>query len=93
MSTNVTSLDLFRTGRTYCAKGFVVPASGMTFEVAGTLCGGMDIALLFSDGKHVTANIAPDEARVLANALLKSASDIDENCLGDDDALLTEGKQ
>jgi len=93
MSEIITSLDHFRKGRTYCAKRFVVAASGMTFEVAGTLCGAMNIALVFSDGAHVTANIAPEEAQVLANALLKSAADIAENCLGDDDALLMRGSR
>jgi len=93
MSEIITNLDHFRKGRTYCAKRFVVAASGMTFEVAGTLCGAMNIALVFFDGAHVTANIAPEEARVLANALLHSASDVDKNCLGDNDALLMCGSR
>ena len=74
--------------RTYEAKCFKVFGSGFEFQVAGTLDGFLDLAVIQSDGSHLTYNITCNDARALAAALNSGASDVQENCLFDRDPLL-----
>ena len=86
MSAEIVTLHPER--KSYEAKLIRVPASGFEFRIAGTLCGGIDVAIIERSGKSGTHNIDPGEARVLADALLRVAADVEQNCLYDNDPLL-----
>lgn len=74
--------------RSYKAKPQSFMASGLRFDLAGTLDGFVDMAVTQSDGRHLTYSLTCDELRQLIAASHAVIEDIQTNCLFDRDPLL-----
>lgn len=74
----------------YEAKLVRFQASGFEFHIAGTLDGFIDLAIVRSDGSHLTYIITCDDARRLIAGLNTVVDDIQRNCLFDRDPFLVD---
>ena len=60
------------------------------FLIAGTLEGGIDFAVVPTEGRSATYSLTCDDARTLIAGLHRTVDDIQRNCLFDRDPLLVD---